>query len=454
MTRARQLLVTALAAVALIVTAAPAVPGPDLSDYSWEPMFGSETSPIANDSIFALKVVGDDLYVGGSFTDFAGIAAADRIARWSGADQEWQALEASGATNGSITSGTVKAIEVSGPNVYVGGDFWLTDYDLNARSNLALFASDREKWYGFNGTTSNDAVSNGEVRTIFADEADGVIYVGGSFTNGGDDPNADFLMIGTYSACVGVVGACAAEFPEVTVCGGVTITTCAVDVPNLWSAAGDDGSGGPALGGFVSSVSAHPDGGVIVSGNFGGAGGVTGANSIAHFEGPYMSPQVWNAQTGIPSVTMYPTANAGGDLFVAGWEGFYQRTTGATWVERCAAALHIGGTQWTSLAVSADDLVFVGSLSFGVYACNPQTDSATQAVGSGSVNALAMYDGALIAAGGINMAGLPTADFIARYSEPLPSTNNDSRQTTDVIILLVTLTALTALAGTQLLRRA
>ena len=251
-----------------------------------------------------------------------------------------------------------------------------------------------------------------------------------------------------------MVGACAAEFPEVTVCGGVTITTCAVDVPNLWSAAGDDGSGGPALGGFVSSVSAHPDGGVIVSGNFGGAGGVTGANSIAHFEGPYMSPQVWNAQTGIPSVTMYPTANAGGDLFVAGWEGFYQRTTGATWVERCAAALHIGGTQWTSLAVSADDLVFVGSLSFGVYACNPQTDSATQAVGSGSVNALAMYDGALIAAGGINMAGLPTADFIARYSEPLPSTNNDSRQTTDAIILLVTLTAFTALAGTQLLRRA
>jgi len=97
MTRARQLFVTALAAVALIVTAAPAAPGPDLSEYAWEPMFGSETSPIANDSIFALKVVGDDLYVGGSFTDFAGIAAADRIARWSGADQEWQALEAPGA---------------------------------------------------------------------------------------------------------------------------------------------------------------------------------------------------------------------------------------------------------------------------------------------------------------------------------------------------------------------
>ena len=453
MTRARQLFVTALAAVALIVTAAPAIPGPDLSEYAWEPMFGSATTPIANDSIFALEVVGDDLYVGGSFTDFAGIAAADRIARWSGADQEWQALEAPGATNGSITSGTVKAIEVSGPNVYVGGDFWLTDYYLNARSNLALFALDREKWYGFNGTASNDAVSNGEVRTIFADESDGVIYVGGTFTNGGDDPYADFLMIGTYSACVGVVSACRAEFPTVTVCGGVTIT-CAVDVPNLWSAAGDNGSGGPALGGFVSSVSAHPDGGVIVSGNFGAAGGITGANSIAHFEGPYMSPQVWNAQNGIPSVTMYPTANAEGELFVAGWEGLYQRTAGTTWVERCAGALHIGGTQWTSLAVSSANLVFVGNQSLGVYACNPQTDGATQVEGSNSVNAIAMYDGALIAAGGIDMAGLPTADFIARYGEPLPSTNGNSRQATDMVILLATLTALTALAGTQLLRRA
>jgi hypothetical protein len=36
----------------------------------------------------------------------------------------------------------------------------------------------------------------------------------------------------------------------------------------------------------------------------------------------------------------------------------------------------------------------------------------------------------------------------------LPSTNNGSRQATDAIVLLITLTAFTALAGTQLLRRA
>jgi hypothetical protein len=36
----------------------------------------------------------------------------------------------------------------------------------------------------------------------------------------------------------------------------------------------------------------------------------------------------------------------------------------------------------------------------------------------------------------------------------LPATNGNSRQATDMVILLATLTALTALAGTQLLRRA
>ena len=451
----RQLFAGLLAAVALVVTAAPAAPGPDLSDYAWEPMFGSDTTPIANGGIYVIETVGNDLYVGGAFTDFAGIPAADRIVRWSGADEEWQALEPASATNGSIFAGIVRAIEVSGDNVYVGGDFAVKDFYDTYYENLALYALDREKWYGFSGTTSGNAVGNGVVLTIFADEMDGALYVGGTFTNGADIENADYLMVGSFNSCVTMFGACTATPPIATVCLVPTVTsTCAVAPPNQWSSAGDNGAGGPALGGFVSSVSGHPDRGVIVSGNFGGAGGVTGANSIAHYEGPYMSPQVWNAQSGIPSVTMYPTVSAEGSLFVAGWEGLYQRTTGSTWVERCAASLHIGGTQWTSMAFASSDLIFVGSQGLGVFACNPGTDAATQVVGSGSVAAIALYNGALIAAGGPDMAGLPTADYIARYVPALPETNGNSRRATDMVILLATLTALTALASTQLLRRA
>jgi len=46
-------------------------------------------------------------------------------------------------------------------------------------------------------------------------------------------------------------------------------------------------------------------------------------------------------------------------------------------------------------------------------------------------------------------------DYIAVLGDVvLPATNGNSRQATDMVILLTTLTALTALAGTQLLRRA
>lgn len=46
-------------------------------------------------------------------------------------------------------------------------------------------------------------------------------------------------------------------------------------------------------------------------------------------------------------------------------------------------------------------------------------------------------------------------DYIAVLGDVvLPATNGNSRQATDMVILLATLTALTALAGTQLLRRA
>jgi hypothetical protein len=44
-------------------------------------------------------------------------------------------------------------------------------------------------------------------------------------------------------------------------------------------------------------------------------------------------------------------------------------------------------------------------------------------------------------------------DYIAVLGDVLPLTNGNSRQATDMVILLATLTALTALAGTQLLRR-
>jgi hypothetical protein len=202
---------------------------------------------------------------------------------------------------------------------------------------------------------------------------------------------------------------------------------------------------------FVSSVSAHPDGGVIVSGNFGGAGGVTGANSLAHFVGPYESP-AWIAQSGVPSVSMYPTVALDTALYVAGWEGAYQRTAGTTWSEMCASTLHISGATWTGIAAVNSTLVFVGS-SFGLFACNPTTGGATQVLDAGPVYRLAMHNGELIVTGGLGVGSIGDAgNYVARYSADLPPTNRDANRNTSTTLLLIALAALTALAGTQLRR--
>jgi len=461
MSTARQLLVAALAAATLAITAAPASPaGPDLSGYSWKAIYGTGELPLSNGNIFAIKSVGDDLYLGGDFTDFAGINAADRLVRWSSAAQAWQAIGSVGEGDGAITAGSVKAIEVSGSTIYIGGDFTVTDYLGSPRVNLAWYTLPDPTftgywdyaWRGFDGITTTDAIGNGSVNTIFADERDGALYVGGQFSNGFENPNADHLMVGTYFSCTTVVSTCSAPPPHVSVCGGVSIT-CSVPAPTSWVSASDNGSGGPALTSFVSSIVAHPDGGVLVSGNFGGAGGVTGANSVAHLAGPFASP-AWIAQSGVPSVTMYPTDALDTALYVAGWEGAYQRTTGTTWSEICASTLHVPGATWTGIAAASSTLVFVGG-SLGLFACNPTTGGATQVLDAGPVYSLAMHNGDLIATGGIGVGGLGDAgNYVARYSADLPPTNRDADRSTNITLLLIALAALTGLAGVQIRRAA
>ena len=457
----RQLLATALAAATLVITAAPAAPaGPDLSGYSWKSIYETGEAPLANGTIYAMKSVGNDLYLGGNFTDFAGINAADRLVRWNGTLEEWQAIGSVGEGDGAITGGTVKAIEVSGNTIYIGGDFTVTDYLNNPRANLAWYTLPDPTftgywdyaWRGFDSAVGfgDDVIDNGSVNTIFADERSGILYVGGQFSNANGNASANHLIVGTSFSCTMLLGACSAPPPEVTACGGVGIT-CTIDAPNIWNPAGDNGAGGPALTSFVSGIAAHPDGGVIVSGDFGNAGGVTGANSVAHFVGLYESP-AWIAQSGVPAVTMYPTVNFEGTLYVAGWEGAYRRTSGTTWQEICPEALHIGGEQWSGLAVMSNSLVFVGSDS-GLFACDPTTGVATQVLDAGQVFRLGVHNGELIVTGGSVVGGLgDPSNFVVRYVADLPATNRDADRNTNTTLLLIALAALTGLAGVQIRR--
>jgi hypothetical protein len=61
-----------------------------------------------------------DLYVGGDFINAAARAKADYIARWNGG--AWSALGSNGSGNGALNN-RVSALTVSGTDLYVGGPF-------------------------------------------------------------------------------------------------------------------------------------------------------------------------------------------------------------------------------------------------------------------------------------------------------------------------------------------
>lgn len=466
MISARQLLVAALAAATLVITAAPTPPPVlDPSTYTWQKMFGAETLPLSNGTVAVIKVVGDDIYVGGDFTNFAGIATADRIARWVGARQVWEglaafsALEGGSALDGSITAGSVNAIEVSGSTIFVGGNFTVTTANSETHHNLAWFTIPDQTfngywhydWHGFPGNgVHNDAVWNGQVNTILA--YNNALYVGGTFTDGYDGENNDYMMLGLFNLCfTGVVSACVNTLPDVTVCGGVTIT-CDVNPPNYWVPAGINAlSGGPVLNSFVSSIAVDQDYGVLVTGNFVNAGTGTAPHYLARFTNDPGND--WIAQ-GISTGTMYPTAALNGQLYAAGWEGAYRRTGADAWEEICGSSLVITNTYWKTIAPISSALVILAS-SGGISGCNPTTGAAVQLSTNPGVVASALYKGDLIVVGEIAVGALVgTSDSIARYVLELPTTNRDTRGCVDAAVLLAALAALTALAGVQMRRSA
>lgn len=86
---------------------------PQSADPQWRNL-GDAPAPAISSSVLAIAVSGNDVYVGGDFTDAGGVPEADYIARWDGT--RWHAL--GGGLNGSVT-----AIAISETNIYVGGAF-------------------------------------------------------------------------------------------------------------------------------------------------------------------------------------------------------------------------------------------------------------------------------------------------------------------------------------------
>ncbi|WP_282774565.1 hypothetical protein [Phaeodactylibacter xiamenensis] len=189
---------------------------------SWQSVGGG-----LNGTVNAILVREDKVYVGGNFTNAGGNPDADRVAYWDG--DEWHAL-------GKGISGSVLTLEWGNDQLYVGGAFNSVDGgDVLARG---IARWDGEQWHpltdachGFGpnsvvqsllfhddqlyvggqffrncpshsnhsilrylGTTYEELGSDLSSDNIYAIGVhQGVLYIGGSFENAGNDPDANFV---------------------------------------------------------------------------------------------------------------------------------------------------------------------------------------------------------------------------------------------------------------------
>ena len=134
-----------------------------------------------NSLVTAIAVKGTDVYVGGDFTDISNhgsvVTEADYIAKWDGSN--WSALGSNGAGNGSLNA-IVRAIAISGSNIFVGGSF--TDVNnngmyLNAADYIARW--DGSNWWALAGNGAGNGSLSDPVSAIAISGS--MVYVGGSF---------------------------------------------------------------------------------------------------------------------------------------------------------------------------------------------------------------------------------------------------------------------------------
>jgi hypothetical protein len=133
--------------------------------YGWEYVGPSPQNEGVNDTVWALAVVSDKLYVGGEFTQAASIDTP-HLAIWDTSAPIW-------ATLNSGTNGILRAVAMSGNNVYVGGDF--TTVGGVSANHIARW--DGSRW---------NPLGSGVNSVVYALTLSGdYLYVGGKFTGAG-----------------------------------------------------------------------------------------------------------------------------------------------------------------------------------------------------------------------------------------------------------------------------
>src|SRR4051812_35175324 len=132
---------------------------------------GAPNIPSLNATVSAVKTVGSVLYAGGNFTDAGGDPSGDRIAKWNGT--AWRPLGT------GLAGGQVFAIAESGGKIFAGGDFQNASGNPDA-DGLAVF--DGVSWAPYCDDPAHVGPTvNGGVKALQV--IGSKMYVGGTFQN-------------------------------------------------------------------------------------------------------------------------------------------------------------------------------------------------------------------------------------------------------------------------------
>ena len=293
----------------------------------------------------AIAVSGNDVYVGGQFSA-VGSLIANNIARWNSVSGAWSAL-------GSGASGPVYALAVSGSDVYVGGLF--------ASAGGVANTQNVGKWNGVSWTALGSGVS-GPVQAIAVSGSD--VYVGGQFAAAGGAANTQNIAkwngvswTALGSGVSGPVHAIAVNGSDVYVGGQFAAAGGVANTQNVgkwngasWSALGS-GVSGPVHAVAVSGSD------VYVGGQFAAAGGAANTQNIAKWNGVS-----WSALGSGVSGPVQALAVSGSDVYVGG------QFAAAGGVANTQNTARWNGTSWSALGGGVRGPVFaVGIGVDGVY---------------------------------------------------------------------------------------
>jgi hypothetical protein len=212
-----------------------------------------------------------DLYVGGTFTDIAGVSGANYVAKYDVSTGVWSNVGSGIYTDNGGTQ--VNNIVISPDGIiFIGGNF--TSAGGNAHCKYIAY-------YNGNNWAPLSTGLNGTVRTLkFA--PDGRLLIGGMFTNA-DGTNGDYICWWDGSAFKSFTSLGAAELNNV-----------------VWS------------------IDINPNGTIIIGGEFTNAGGYPNANYVAAWRGNNWGGLIAGGVTSDVAAIVKVACTNSGDIYVSG----------------------------------------------------------------------------------------------------------------------------------------